>query len=199
MPTGRKVADAYFKTIDQRLQYLFCGTHYLLSVAMLTFMLFPALYLLFALSPIRADGVVRLVNHGSDRDRVQPAAGVPDPHYLRFGYTSHTGPEHGGVDNQFTVLAPDGTASARRRIEPLAVGDRFAASAHRDGDVHVVTASVVRGAAEVRVHRVTAPAGRRVRDGGHALAAAAPPDVRVGDGVCAACSGQGHRRSPPCP
>ena len=44
-------------TIDQRLQYLFCGTHYLLSAAMLTFMLFPALYLLFALSPIRADGV----------------------------------------------------------------------------------------------------------------------------------------------
>jgi len=43
-------------TVDQRLQYLFCGTHYLLSVAMLTFMLFPALYLLFALSPIRADG-----------------------------------------------------------------------------------------------------------------------------------------------
>jgi cellulose synthase (UDP-forming) len=43
-------------TMDQRLQYLFCGTHYLLSLAMLTFMLFPALYLLFALSPIRADG-----------------------------------------------------------------------------------------------------------------------------------------------
>jgi cellulose synthase (UDP-forming) len=44
-------------TIDQRLQYLFVGTHYLLSLAMLTFMLFPALYLLFALSPIRADGL----------------------------------------------------------------------------------------------------------------------------------------------
>jgi cellulose synthase (UDP-forming) len=43
-------------TLDQRLQYLFCGTHYLLSMAMLTFMLFPSLYLLFALSPIRADG-----------------------------------------------------------------------------------------------------------------------------------------------
>lgn len=44
-------------SIDQRLQYLFVGTHYLLSLAMLTFMLFPALYLLFALSPIRADGL----------------------------------------------------------------------------------------------------------------------------------------------
>jgi len=43
-------------TIDQRLQYLFVGTHYLLSLAMITFMLFPPLYLLFTLAPIRADG-----------------------------------------------------------------------------------------------------------------------------------------------
>jgi cellulose synthase (UDP-forming) len=43
-------------TLDQRLQYLFTGTHYLLSMAMVTFMFLPALYLLFALSPIRADG-----------------------------------------------------------------------------------------------------------------------------------------------
>jgi cellulose synthase (UDP-forming) len=43
-------------TLDQRLQYLFTGTHYLLSVAMLTFMLLPATYLFFGLSPIRADG-----------------------------------------------------------------------------------------------------------------------------------------------
>src|SRR5205814_5302602 len=37
-------------------QYLFTGTHYLLSVAMLTFMFLPATYLLFGLSPIKADG-----------------------------------------------------------------------------------------------------------------------------------------------
>jgi cellulose synthase (UDP-forming) len=54
---GRLFKRGIGLTIDQRLQYLFCGTHYLLSLAMLTFMLFPALYLLFALSPIRADGV----------------------------------------------------------------------------------------------------------------------------------------------
>jgi cellulose synthase (UDP-forming) len=45
-------------TIDQRLQYLFTGTHYLLSIATLTFMLLPAAYLLFELSPIKADGWV---------------------------------------------------------------------------------------------------------------------------------------------
>jgi cellulose synthase (UDP-forming) len=55
---GRLFKRGIGLTVDQRLQYLFTGTHYLLSVAMLTFMLLPALYLLFALSPIRADGLV---------------------------------------------------------------------------------------------------------------------------------------------
>jgi cellulose synthase (UDP-forming) len=43
-------------TVDQRLQYMLTGTHYLLSMAMLVFMVLPATYLLFGLSPIRADG-----------------------------------------------------------------------------------------------------------------------------------------------
>jgi cellulose synthase (UDP-forming) len=53
---GRLLRRGSGLTIDQRLQYLFTGTHYLLSVAMLTFMLLPAAYLLFAVSPIKADG-----------------------------------------------------------------------------------------------------------------------------------------------
>ncbi|MEV0383184.1 DUF2264 domain-containing protein [Nonomuraea sp. NPDC050643] len=138
----------------------------------------------------RSDGVVRLVNHGSDRDRVQDPDGEPDPHYLKFAYTTHTGPEVGekarGVDNHLAVIAPDGTTSLRRRIEPLAVSDRFAASAYRDGPVRVVTASVVDGAAEIRIHQVTAPAGHQVRDGGHALAARGPLDVREGEALALA-------------
>ncbi|MEW9552963.1 DUF2264 domain-containing protein [Nonomuraea sp. NPDC050783] len=130
----------------------------------------------------RADGVVRLVNHGSDRDRVQDPDGPPDPHYLKLAYASHAGPEAGerapGVDNHLAVVAPGGTASRRRRIQPLAAADRFAASAYDDGPVRVVTASVVDGAAEIRIHRVTAPPGCRVRDGGYALAAAVPLDLR---------------------
>ncbi len=43
-------------TLDQRLQYLFVATHYLLSVAMITFMLLPSAYLLFGVSPIQANG-----------------------------------------------------------------------------------------------------------------------------------------------
>ncbi|WP_052424305.1 DUF2264 domain-containing protein [Nonomuraea candida] len=142
-----------------------------------------------------ADGIVRLVNHGSDRDRIQDPNGLPDPYYLKLAYTTHTGPDVGekaqGVDNHLAVIAPDGTASLRRLIEPLTVSDRFAASAYEDGPVRVVTASVVAGAAEIRVHRVTAPAGHQVRDGGHALAAPIPPALHPPAG-----SGHGPVGSP---
>lgn len=42
-------------TLDQRAQYLLTGLHYLLSLSALAFMGIPSLYLLFDLSPIRAD------------------------------------------------------------------------------------------------------------------------------------------------
>ncbi|MFC4009147.1 DUF2264 domain-containing protein [Nonomuraea purpurea] len=128
-----------------------------------------------------ADGIIRLVNHGSDRDRVQDPSGWPDPHYLRLAYTSHTGPDLGpeAVDGQLAVLSPDGAVSRRRRIEPLSVGERLAASAYQDGPVRVVTASVIDGPAEIRIHQVTAPAGHRVRDGGYALAWHEPPTTLV--------------------
>ncbi|MEU7853972.1 DUF2264 domain-containing protein [Nonomuraea sp. NPDC049141] len=136
----------------------------------------------------REDGVVRLVNHGSDRDRIQDPSGLPDPHYLKLAYTSHTGPDLGeaaGFDGELVVVAPDGAVARRRRIEPLTTQDRFAASAYCDdlpaGPVRVVTASVVDGPAEVRIHQVTAPAGHRIRDGGHALAGEAPLTARSGD------------------
>ncbi|WP_086664568.1 DUF2264 domain-containing protein [Lentzea kentuckyensis] len=135
----------------------------------------------------RNDGVVRLVNHGSDRARHLPADGIDDPHYTRFGYSSHTAPETGedgrvrAVDGHLAVIGPDGVISRRRHIEPIAVGDRFAASAYRDGPVRVETTSIVRGAWEVRVHRVAAPPGCAVRDGGYAVADHRPPTVRTGD------------------
>jgi hypothetical protein len=134
----------------------------------------------------RHDGLVRVVNHGSDRARHLPADGLEDPHYTRFGYASHAAPETGedarvrAVDGHLAVIAPDGTASRRRRIEPIAAHDRFAASAYEDGPVRVETASVVRGPWELRVHRVTAPEGRVVRDGGYALAGTRPPTVQIG-------------------
>jgi hypothetical protein len=134
----------------------------------------------------RHDGVVRVVNHGSDRARHLPADGIEDPHYTRFGYASHAAPEVSeearvrAVDGHLAVIGPDGVASRRRRIEPIAVDDRFAASAYEDGPVRVETASIVRGPWELRVHRVTAPPGRVVRDGGYALAGPRPLVIRTG-------------------
>ncbi|NGY65247.1 DUF2264 domain-containing protein [Lentzea sp. NEAU-D13] len=135
----------------------------------------------------RHDGVVRVVNHGSDRARHLSADGIDDPHYTRLGYTSHAAPEVGedarvrAVDGHLAVIGPDGVVSRRRRIEPIAVHDRFAASAYEDGPVRVQTASIVRGPWELRVHRVTAPPGHVVRDGGYALAGSRPPAVGTGD------------------
>ncbi|MFC6022124.1 DUF2264 domain-containing protein [Plantactinospora solaniradicis] len=140
----------------------------------------------------RHDGIVRVVNHGSDRARHLAANGLEDPHYTRLGYASHAAPETGeeararAVDGHLAVVAPDGTVSRRRRIEPIAAYDRFAASAYEDelpgGPVRVETASVVRGPWELRVHRVTAPPGCGVREGGYALAAARPPAADLGSG-----------------
>ncbi|WP_106327957.1 DUF2264 domain-containing protein [Actinoplanes italicus] len=120
----------------------------------------------------RADGVVRLINHGSDRAGKTPS----DPLYVRFAYSTHTAPQldpeirpagsHTTVDGQLVVVAPDGRATERRRIERLP----GAASRYVDGDVRVTTRSTIKGAAEIRVHEVTAPAGHVVRDGGYALA-----------------------------
>jgi hypothetical protein len=136
----------------------------------------------------RHDGIVRVVNHGSDRARHLSADGLDDPHYTRFGYASHAAPETGedagqrAVDGHLAVVAPDGTISRRRRIRRIGVYERFAASAYEDelpaGPVRVETGSVVRGPCELRVHRVTAPAGCAVRDGGYSLAGAGPPVVQ---------------------
>ncbi|MEV0387014.1 DUF2264 domain-containing protein [Nonomuraea sp. NPDC050643] len=156
------------------------------------------------------DGIVRLLNHGSDHNPPPPAPAHDDPHYDRLAYTTHTapvivtdgataraeGPVPGAIDNRVTVIAADGTESRRGRIERIAVVDRFAASrsvnsaadpivdpavdpavdAAVDAGVGVVveSASFVYGPHEVRVHRVTAPAGHVVREGGHALPAGRP-------------------------
>jgi cellulose synthase (UDP-forming) len=50
-------------TADQRLQYLLTGTNYGLSLSVLIFMCLPPAYLLFGLSPIRADATTWLVHY----------------------------------------------------------------------------------------------------------------------------------------
>jgi hypothetical protein len=132
------------------------------------------------------DGVVRLVNHGSDRASHAMAYGIPDPHYAKLAYATHAAPETGqdaairAVDNHLAVVAPDGTISRRRHIERIVAASGYLAASRYedklpDGPVRVATASLVHGAWELRVHRVEAPAGHAVRDGGYAIAADSPP------------------------
>ncbi|SDK29984.1 DUF2264 domain-containing protein [Nonomuraea jiangxiensis] len=145
----------------------------------------------------RRDGIVRLLNHGSDRLPQPPAPIHDDPHYARLAYATHAAPvvdgpgpwtprrapeptgttaaaeaaDVGAIDNRVTVIAPDGTASRRGRIQRIAVTDRFAASRATDDALPatVESASIVYGPHEIRVHRVTAPAGHTVREGGYAV------------------------------
>ncbi|SEG99912.1 hypothetical protein SAMN05444920_114188 [Nonomuraea solani] len=120
----------------------------------------------------RDDGIVRLVNHGSDHNAPPPEPAHDDPHYDRFAYSTHTAPVivTDAVDNRLAVIAPGGTESRRGRIERIAAADRFAASRSTSGKPPAVveSASYVHGPHEIRLHRVTAPAGHTVREGGHA-------------------------------
>ncbi|MGI5193348.1 DUF2264 domain-containing protein [Streptomyces sp. CA-288835] len=139
------------------------------------------------------DGIVRLVNHGSDHNSPDRPP-EDDPHYAKFGYSSATAPESGAhawertMDGHIALLAPDGTASRRRLIHPLHCSGRTAASRYQaqlpgnDTEFPIETTSVLRGPWEIRVHRVQAPAGVAVREGGYAVAAEARPTAERGSG-----------------
>ncbi|MCK7622290.1 DUF2264 domain-containing protein [Streptomyces sp. RS10V-4] len=110
------------------------------------------------LSATRADGIVRLLNHGSDNHEgdtrgsgraqdgtpgARPPERVPgDPHYARLAYSTATGPYHDTgawtprwpfptPDNHIGLRHPRFGLSGRTRIHRLRLLDRYAASWHR--------------------------------------------------------------------
>lgn len=127
----------------------------------------------------RADGIVRLHNHGSDhvRPHESESAAQDDPLYGRHAYSTHTGPTSrtNVADNHLSVVV-SGAASARRRIRPLGAGQGdgwgWAASSHLPvfasgpplvPGLRVESVTVARGRYELRVHRVVgAPHGAGV-------------------------------------
>ncbi|MGP2436276.1 DUF2264 domain-containing protein [Streptomyces sp. JW3] len=133
----------------------------------------------------RADGIVRLHNHGSDhvRSHEGESAAGDDPHYGRQAYSTRTGPTAPGnaADNHLSVEVA-GRPSVRRRLHPLGAGHGdgwgWAASWHRPvfaggppmvPGLRVDSVTVAVGAYELRVHRVSgAPAGTRVTQTGWA-------------------------------
>lgn len=134
----------------------------------------------------KADGIVRIANHGSDHfPFLGPTAA--DANYRKLAYSTHTGPELGDGDvadnDNHVALLGDGAPSTRARIHPIAAADCFAASVYFPGELTVAgdrsfplwqerveTVSIGHAGAEIRVHHVTSPWPRRVRDGGFAVA-----------------------------
>jgi hypothetical protein len=119
-------------------------------------------------SGVRADGVVRVANHGTDH-AVEGDDRTDAPLYARLGYSTATFPA--GHDNAITLVR-DGLRSHRSGFRPLACTPDVAASharthwvtgddaapdhgSGRSGDVvagpPVTMASVVRGPVEVRL------------------------------------------------
>lgn len=176
------------------------------------------------------DGIVRLVNHGSDHYGFEPSGGADDPHYAQLGYTTHTAPNAAPhawrhrVDSHLALVSHDGTPSHRGRIHPLTAAGRTASSwhtvtfptghgvpadggsgsgsaAHESGiepgtdggtaEYRIETTSVLHGPWEVRVHRVEAPAGVTVREGGYAVAGTEPPRGESGRGWACARTADG--------
>ncbi|MFD6971552.1 DUF2264 domain-containing protein [Streptomyces sp. NPDC059949] len=137
------------------------------------------------LQSTRADGIVRLHNHGSDHlgPAEAEAAADEDPLYARQAYSTRTGPtaRSNAPDNHLWVEVA-GVRSARRRIHPLGAGQGdgwgWAASWHLPvfglgvatvPGLRVESVTVANGPYELRVHRVLgAPLGARVHQTGWA-------------------------------
>lgn len=111
--------------------------------------------------------MVRLHNHGSNH---VGDPGTDDPGYSRHAYSTRTGPTSAPdpADNHFALLDADGRATRRGPVTPLGSGPDRALSRHTPlPGVHVVSAVLVHGRAEVRAHLVLgAPEGTPVRQTG---------------------------------
>ncbi|MFB8771848.1 DUF2264 domain-containing protein [Streptomyces broussonetiae] len=135
------------------------------------------------LQSTRSDGLVRLHNHGSENTRY-------DPYYTRLAYSTTTAPSP-SYDNSLLV----GGDGSRTGIEPLGVGEGWAASRHRaGGGARVVSLVVVRGAVEVRAFWVSGAAeGTVVRVTGWAVrgegAASPRAEIRAAVGLDGSLAG----------
>jgi len=135
----------------------------------------------------RADGIVRVHNHGSDR--VAPGTTTDDPHYARLCFSTATAPRTNPgwsvTDAAVTVIDPDGAAVDRGRFQPLGVdvsdGIGHAASWHAPRpDVCIESHVLAFGRFELRLHAIRAPQGWTVREAGYNLSGTGFAAVRRG-------------------
>lgn len=139
----------------------------------------------------RSDGVVRLLNHGSD--------GHPrraDPLYRRLAYSSATVPvRFNGFDDNTVAVGPRDMPSLHRGLLAGVVHREGAASRFRldaqSRDVVVDVATLVVGDAEVRLARLRGVLDQTVRCTGWAISADAPLVTHTGTGWASATSPSG--------
>lgn len=141
----------------------------------------------------RASGIVRLANHGSDHCwlPVEAASDPDDPHYAKFGYSSHTAPGTGkawleNIDGQLALVDEHGTASRRCALRGVRAEGPASGSVHLpqlNGKTlpgsAVLTVSILHGAHELRCHVVHGGAGYTLREGSFAIAGAAEPELQL--------------------
>jgi hypothetical protein len=174
-------------------------------------------------SATAADGVVRVANHGTDHQS-DGHPDVDDAGYARLAYSTHAGPEYdrqarqSPVDNHAALVDAAGGGSHRGPLVPLGVHGAVGGSRHRTrwpvgalprptgwppepvalrAGPWLTTASVLRGAVEVRLVRVD-PAGDdgdtgpyTLRIGGYPLAGAEPPLVDEDSEATVVVTGEG--------
>lgn len=151
----------------------------------------------FLLASTAADGIARVLNHGSDK---YYGPGMENVEYSRLAYSSHTAPvfdPKNPLDNHVGILDSAGNSSVRMRIHRLPAGPESVASFHRpvwghddeaESPWRIATATTAAGNFELRLHVVThadekydggSPAGvaRTVREGGYAIADLSPVDA----------------------
>lgn len=139
----------------------------------------------FLLARTAADGIARIVNHGSDNH--PPLVGLDDPLYGRLAFSSATAPsfDPDPVDCHVALLDEAGVASRRGGIvrEPSAVGTL--ASSHvplwadeaAGAGFTITTASTAVGPHVVQAHVISSERDREftVQVGGWAVASDLPP------------------------
>ncbi|WP_328998259.1 DUF2264 domain-containing protein [Kribbella sp. NBC_00709] len=138
----------------------------------------------FLIQATKHDGIVRLLNHGSDHN----AEGTP--HYNRLAYSTRTAPdlteptvpgEHTQVscehlDNHVSLVGAAGLLGHRGSIRRLRVSGAMAASWWEASGGRIEVVSVLHGRIEVRCVLVDGPPGI-VRHGGYAIAGLQRPEV----------------------
>ncbi|MEZ0068331.1 hypothetical protein ABIA32_004355 [Streptacidiphilus sp. MAP12-20] len=84
-------------------------------------------------SGTRADGIVRIANHGPDHSPLHRPS-FDEPEYARHAYSTHTAPEtdHSHpLDNHIALITPDGRPSHRRPTHTLHLSPEAAVSRTR--------------------------------------------------------------------